>query len=335
MKKELAKLGISASFTGKKSVLETNEAMYFYYLLCAISNPEFREIKRLLISPLYKFSLIEIKNDDLVSKIITRFSNYQKLYDLRGFAYVFYQILLDENIANNLLSIFDGKRKLTNFFHVFDILLTECNNMSLYAVCDLLSNLISNSKTKETSKDAQQLRLDDKNAINIYTIHNSKGLEFNFVFHPFIDSNNTMQKSIIINSNQINKASFKGNSKEITSSYQFQEELETIRLAYVELTRAKYKNIIFIQNKKASKQKSMWDLLKENNPSLNNLGKQDFTKEIIIEDNDNKLSKKDIFNNFTPKKVTKTYSTKWNIQSFSSISSNLNNHNYALEPLKE
>src|SRR5690606_9369040 len=85
----------------------------------------------------------------------------------------------------------------------------------------------------------------DRDAVEIVTIHKSKGLEYNIVFAPALD---------LIISNRREFCSFKDESsgeyvytrtkdmgEELTEMHQRQEEQENRRLLYVAITRAVYK----------------------------------------------------------------------------------------------
>lgn len=106
--------------------------------------------------------------------------------------------------------------------------------------------MLKEKVTAESQREEDaELKMDsDDNAVQIVTIHKSKGLEYNIVYTPFLmfsKPDNTSKKKRISKFHRDGKYLLDTeNNEESAERAELEEKAEDIRIAYVALTRAKY-----------------------------------------------------------------------------------------------
>ncbi|MBS9783378.1 MAG: UvrD-helicase domain-containing protein, partial [Pasteurella sp.] len=159
MQQALAQRGITASYTGQNSVYSTDEAVLMYALITAISESKTRQIKSLMLSPLFDYDTDDVLDDKIVNQRRQDFWDYANLYQQRGFAVMFYRLMHDYRIGGRLLQLTDGKRRLSNWIQLFELLQSALQNQSL-TLLGLSEWLLR--KINQHDKESQ-LRLEDQN----------------------------------------------------------------------------------------------------------------------------------------------------------------------------
>src|SRR5699024_6036 len=108
----------SVFLSNRESVFETNEAKDLLWLLQAVVTPEKERVLRAsLASRLFGFSAKQI--DDLNcsearwNSYVEKFADYYVLWQKRGVLPMLRKIMMDNQIAENLLVSIDGERRLT------------------------------------------------------------------------------------------------------------------------------------------------------------------------------------------------------------------------------
>ncbi|MDF4667733.1 3'-5' exonuclease, partial [Vibrio parahaemolyticus] len=175
--------------SNRESVFETNEAKDLLWLLQAVVTPEKERVLRAsLASRLFGFSAKQI--DDLNcsearwNSYVEKFADYYVLWQKRGVLPMLRKIMMDNQIAENLLVSIDGERRLTDIMHIGELLQeTSLQLDSEHALIRWLAQQISHP---DAQSESQQMRLEsDRNLVRICTIHKSKGLEYPIVCLPF------------------------------------------------------------------------------------------------------------------------------------------------------
>ncbi len=94
--------------------------------------------------------------------------------------------MLDQGVRARLVAFPDGERRLTNILHLAEILHQETMDHQLGMV-DLIHWLTEQRNPDTRTASEQQLRLEsDDQAVQLVTIHKSKGLQYPVVFCPFL-----------------------------------------------------------------------------------------------------------------------------------------------------
>ncbi len=258
IKSALSERGLSASYLGTKSVYESDEALLIHCLLSCIANTNPREIRALLLSAFFNYSPESVLDENTVNNFRSEFRKFASRYTTQHFATLFYAVMQHYQIPAKLLQQHDGKRRLSNVIQLFELLqhALQKQSLSLQGLCDFLMGQIK-SHDKET-----ELRLEAENAVSIMTIHQSKGLEFPVVCLPFINYYKNAHHEKLLYCHQTDQAILDIlDCPDIKKACKAENEAEEIRLAYVALTRAIYRNIVVLQpneGRNAARDNSSW-----------------------------------------------------------------------------
>ena len=113
-----------------------------------------------------------------------RFLACRDLWGRRGVMAAARRLFTDLNVRKRLVSLPDGERRMTNVLHCLELLHSREreSGASMHALLTWFARRLGTDSTEES-----QLRLDtDRDAVQIVTIHKSKGLQYPVVFCPFI-----------------------------------------------------------------------------------------------------------------------------------------------------
>ena len=234
----LTKHEIPCVLLANRSIFKTEEAKHMKYLLEALLSPtEIGKVRRVLVLPFFSLSARQLK--DLESDPVAwdywgnRFSTWAQLWATHGFSYAFQTILNDdlqagagqENelqpIPQKILSEKGGERRITNYFHLGEILYQAEQSVSSTFPRNLYLWYVQQMETN-VDVDESDARLEsDEDAVKILTIHKAKGLEFPITFVPFCWKTR------------------RGESKE--------DKEENMRMLYVALTRASSRLYLYVR----------------------------------------------------------------------------------------
>ncbi len=175
----LAQNGIPHSVYKQEGLFQTIEAREILDVLEAIRSPE--DVGRRARAMRTRFlgvSLAELKNYKGHSDIIIDDWCLASA-ELPG---LFARILTDTNLTVRLASIAGGERLLTNYQHVFEVLLSEADREG-YGLSGVVSFLRKMIRDPHKMRSQNIKRLDvDRESISIMTMHAAKGLEAAVVF---------------------------------------------------------------------------------------------------------------------------------------------------------
>lgn len=245
VKTALAQHGLSASFTGKLSLYESDEAKLLLALLKVVHSGDMRLVKSLMLTPLFGYTFEQAHDNATVTALRVQLHRFAEVYVRNGFSVMFYRLIKQFELAGRLLQSADGKRRLTNFIQLFELLqnILQQQSLSLAGLCDRLSKHIHDADSEA------ELRLEDDNAVTIMTIHTAKGLEFPVVCLPFFDyaSPNNRRTGLLVSHQAQSAAPAFLKPADLQQFVADEEAAENRRLAYVALTRAKYHNVLICQ----------------------------------------------------------------------------------------
>ncbi len=283
----LANSNLPTRLLNQGDILDSNAAINLQIFLDCLANPkESKNIKLLACSPLiqwdienFKSSEISDNTDKLVIKCIDLSERLQKI----GLLGCLYEILNIENTAK-LTTI---GRFLEDLKQCTEIIEEEIHNKGLDATQAARWFRQKRQQRIEAIPENRRLNSDvEEHAINIITIHRSKGLQFKIVICPYLWQSSPLPTGPLwrIKDSQewhISLTPGWGRSNHVLKESRNESIEESERLAYVALTRAETKLLI------------IWSMAKnqENNPLRNILfGKkttqydpQKLTKEKIID----------------------------------------------------
>jgi exodeoxyribonuclease V beta subunit len=253
---ELMGLGIASVRVNETKVLKTAEAAYFTLLLEAILSPSMATINRALLTPITPFSTEELRqlHDE---KVVGRFTHYRERWARDGIYTALSAFLSDFEVERHLLRAAGGQRTLANVLHLAELLHTVQMRKG-YSEIKLLAWLqraISDDKRNEGDEFEMRIERDDE-AVNIVTIHKSKGLEYGIVIAPFLNFKSAAadakkpERHLSYRDAEA-KRYFSVEKWRLTpaqrQAVELQENQENRRLLYVALTRAIHGCYLFLQ----------------------------------------------------------------------------------------
>ena len=232
------------AFYKQEGLFQTDEARAIHDLLAAIADPaDIDKRCRAWITPFFAVPLAALPDLDELPEsdpLINRIRDWNELAGKRRFELLFTKILDQTGIIRRELFLTDDERALTNYLHIFEILLEEARTVGC-DLADLVATVAAyiQQTRKPPGEDGNIQRLEsDRAAVQIMTIHKSKGLEAAVVFlyggfsrfrasgiHEYHEGG---QRVLYIGDND--------QAKEKANEDRSQEEQ---RLYYVALTRAK------------------------------------------------------------------------------------------------
>lgn len=277
MRSALQRLGLHCVLQSEESVFASSDARDVLRVLSALAEPADRSaVKAALVTPIFGLDAVALdalKDDesdwDLWANRFTRWSTH---WDERGFATAWRELLRECDVPARLLTRIDGERRLTNTLHLGELLHQAASQSALgrAALVNWLHRLVTDPDVRVPSgDDSAQLRIEsDQPAIQLVTIHKSKGLEFPIVVCPFLTDGKVGARGAVVHRYHDNErngrltlsleppvASTGGNP---ASEEEF---AESTRLLYVALTRAKHRCIVVWGATKESSQAALGYLL--------------------------------------------------------------------------
>lgn len=246
LKTALASYQIPAIMSGAVSIFASEEAAESLLILRAIAEPSNENfIRGALVTNIIGFTINDINrynnSDSMREEAIDNFRRLAKLFDDEGFIVMSAALQQMYKVRENLISLPDGERRLTNFLHVTELLHNKSQNESAGRRY-LLRWLAEHIELSEIKKEEYELRLEsDEDAVRIMTIHGSKGLEFPIVFCPFQWTPAKIKdKNAFSYHEGEHEILLLGGGDETAAKKAEQEILsEKLRLFYVAVTRAK------------------------------------------------------------------------------------------------
>jgi len=184
----LRREGIPHAFFKQDGLFQTAEALHIYDLLGAIANPRDPSARlKAWLTPFFGLTLEELEEAAWLGendRLLRDLNDWHKLADLRYFQQLFSSIL--SRTGRLRAEIFGGisERELTNYLHLFELLLDEstrdhCPLEDL--ILRLKSYILGNAEPEGEDANVQRLET-DRDAVQIMTMHKSKGLEAEVVF---------------------------------------------------------------------------------------------------------------------------------------------------------
>ncbi len=187
----LAAVGVPTVVNGAGSVFDTAAAQDWRTLLEAIETPAAAtKVRSAVLTSFFGWTAHDIatRDDAAWDRVHGRLHEWRRVLLQRGVASLFEQINAGEELPARLLSVLGGERTLTDLRHVAE-LLHDHGSTNDAAPSTLVAWLRARIRRAEREGDAevQSRRLEtDAQAVQVWTIHRSKGLEFPIVYVPYL-----------------------------------------------------------------------------------------------------------------------------------------------------
>ena len=186
---QLRDSGIPVVLTSAESVYLTSAAADWITLIQALEQPNRNaRVRAAALTSLIGKTAAEVDHDgqDGADELRAALRRWAAAFADRGVAAMFDDVARERSLAARLLGLTDGERLLTDLRHVGEALHERATRERL-GLGGLLSWL--HERVAEAANDPDQersRRLDkDANAVQVTTVHTSKGLEFPIVLVPY------------------------------------------------------------------------------------------------------------------------------------------------------
>ena len=189
MQEQLLCCGVAAIRQGTESLFAAPEVELLLRTLAAIADPSDTALARgALASGLLDFApadlLASVDDPAILETWLQRLRDYHELWARRGITALSGALFEKEGLGARTLARGDGERRLTNLRHAFEVL--HCAESREGLGMAGLQAWFSRQIADPPEGEEYQLRLEtDERAVQVVTIHRSKGLEYPVCFVPF------------------------------------------------------------------------------------------------------------------------------------------------------
>ena len=244
--KYLRKRGLVAVVFSDVSLFESAEAKELLWVLEGLVNSrDERSIRRALATGLLGKTSEDFEKWQANSKEwdrwVVRFRECVETWRTQGIYVALRELFRETKAISQNLRRPDGERRVTNFLHLAEVL-HQATSQNPLSPSSLLVWLRSKIEERNSSEDEYQLRLESQSeAIQILTVHKSKGLEFPVVFLPslsFLSGQDGDDFKYHREDGKLVVDLKKTANQETRELAQLEKEQEDARVLYVALTRA-------------------------------------------------------------------------------------------------
>jgi exodeoxyribonuclease V beta subunit len=258
----LRRLGIPGVVYGDASVLATRESDELNRVLAAAAEPTHSGLIRAAVTTemlgVTGDTLDAMNEDDAAwGRWVDAFRRWHGLWIDRGFIQMFRALLVESGLQQRLLALLDGERRMTNLLHLAELLHTAASREHL-GPAGLLRWFQQQRSVDFAMADAAKLRLErDDEAVQLITIHRSKGLEYPIVFCPYAWDADELRRDedhlLLHNPEQDNRLELdirprtttRGRDEDpVVARARFELAAESLRLLYVAITRARHRCVV-------------------------------------------------------------------------------------------
>ncbi len=252
-------VGIPAVINGAGSVFGTPAAREWLRLLDAIERPaSLTRARSAALTCFFGWSTEQVAaaGEDGGEEIHRRLHDWSRALRVRGVAFLTEMITLVERLPERILATAGGERRLTDLRHVAQLLHTAAatEQMGTTALTAWLRRRIAEAEQDTNDEDRSRRLESDAEAVQVLTIHRSKGLEFPIVYLPFLwepgripngkqpvlfhDPDAADERTIDLS---VQGADFRRHHEQAV----VEQRGEDLRLAYVALTRARHQAVVW------------------------------------------------------------------------------------------
>ena len=242
VRRALNEHGINSVVASSASVMGTQGAADWLTLLDALNQPQRAPLLRAVaLSPFIGMSPEELDRagDEATEAAADKVRGWIELARRFGIASV-HEAVLADGLAERLLRREDGERRFTDLHHVGQVLheVAQSEGFGLAALSQWLR--VERGMAKRSSERARRLDT-DSDAVQILTIHGSKGLQYPVVYLPFAFNRWVPEdRDLLIYHVDGTRCADVGGTPapEVVKASMSEDAAEELRLTYVALTRA-------------------------------------------------------------------------------------------------
>ncbi len=245
----LREAGVPFAFYKLDGLFQTDEAKDVLDVLRALEDLHDRSRRRRAwMSPFFALKYREIATiDDLpaADPLNQLLYEWRTLAEAERFAELFDRLLHESGLTGRELFLNQSERELTNYLHIFEVLLERAvaERLSLTEMVELLKDYIEgHAKPAGPNGNIQRIE-SDRAAVQVMTVHMSKGLEADIVilFGGVFRGGKRVPLAIYHEGHVRRFAIGSDAQKEMAAAINRERDEEYQRLLYVAMTRARAK----------------------------------------------------------------------------------------------
>ncbi len=255
---ELHAARVPAVINGAGSVFTTSTAQDWLRLLEAIERPASAlRAKTAALTPFLGWSADRVATtaDDDWEEVHRRLHRWSRILRDSGVAALTEAIMVGEDLAARILATGGGERRLTDLRHLAQLLHRAASDerLGVTALRGWLAKRIADAESEDGEEERARRLESDAEAVQVLTIHRSKGLEFPIVYCPFLWDPSWIPRNQPISFHDpamgnrltvdvgMEGRGFRAHEKQ----HEIEQRGEDLRLAYVALTRAKHQAVVW------------------------------------------------------------------------------------------
>jgi exodeoxyribonuclease V beta subunit len=267
--------GVPAVINGAGSVFGTQPAQQWLRMLEALERPTSAPRARAAaLTPFLGWTAEHVATapDAEWEEVHRRLHGWARLLRLRGVASLTEAITLLEGIPARVLAEADGERRLTDLRHVGQLLhaAATTEQLGVTALTQWLRRRVAEADQDTGDEDRSRRLESDAEAVQVLTIHRSKGLEFPIVYCPdlweptwitdesvpvaFHDPDRGDARVVDVG---LEGPEYRAHQRQ----YLIEQRGEDLRLAYVALTRARHQAVVWWTGSSTSQHSALGRLL--------------------------------------------------------------------------
>jgi exodeoxyribonuclease V beta subunit len=270
----LDRVAVPAVINGAGSVFGTRIAREWLRLLEALERPTSpARARSAALTVFLGWTAQQVASSDerAWEDLRVRLHRWAAVLRRRGVASLLQTITLTEGLPGRILAHTNGERELTDLRHVGQLLHAEAtsNQLGATALTAWLRQRIMEADRDTDNEDRSRRLESDAEAVQVLTIHRSKGLEYPVVYYPYLwEPSHIPEQPLPIFHNPdagdertINVGKGGPGYPRQLQQYMAEERGEDLRLAYVALTRAKHQAVVWWAGSKDSRDSALGRLL--------------------------------------------------------------------------
>ena len=252
MQRALTRRGIPSVLCSAGNLFESDEAAELLRILSAVAEPGHEALLRGALAT----DLVGVCGGELArlmgdesswERVLEEFRSYHEIWLASGCMAMTLHFMERRQVRERLLSAPMGERRLTNLLHAVETMhqAQVQEHLGMEGVVAWLACRI----TEEPKREEHEIRLEtDEAAVQLVTIHKSKGLEYPIVFLPFCWAEfGGKEETALFHDEKTGRVVLDIGSPELAANKAraaHESLAESLRLLYVALTRGKHRTYL-------------------------------------------------------------------------------------------
>ena len=273
VREALHTVGIPAVMAGAGSVFGTDAARHWLRLLQALERPTSpTRAHTAALTPFLGWSAADVAAADerAWEDVHARLHRWADVLSRRGVASLQEAVTLAERVPERVLAVEGGERLLTDLRHVAELLHAAAagDRLGPAALATWLRQRIRDAAGEVEAEERSRRLESDAAAVQVLTIHRSKGLEFPVVYAPYLWDPGWIPDDAFprFHDGDRRTIDLTAVNAPTRSRYVAEERGEDLRLLYVALTRAQHQAVVWWAGTAWSRDGALGRLLLDRQP---------------------------------------------------------------------